>query len=405
MSVRRAVHASGTRAFVYVQHLLGIGHLKRAATLAHALAAEGLEVTLASGGAPVPGFASDLKAGGVRLVQLPPASAADLTFKMLLDAEGREIDAQWKRRRREALLAAWRAADPHALVIELFPFGRRQMRFELLPLLEAAAASARRPTIACSVRDVLGGRQSSERQRETVKLIERYFDWILVHGDPAVISFDRTFPLAAGLQRKIRYTGYVVDGSGRDGNANAAGKDEVIVSAGGGAVGAGLLETAIRSRPLSALRDRTWRVLAGSNLGEGSFSALAALAALASETGEGRVVVERARRDFTTLLANCEISISQAGYNTLMEILQARTRAVVVPFAGGHETEQTLRARCFAERGLLELVEESALAPQTLAAAIDRALRKPRPLPDAIDLAGAGCSATLIAQWAAEKVS
>jgi predicted glycosyltransferase len=388
------------RVFIYVQHLLGIGHLKRAATLAQALAAEGLEVTLASGGAPVPGFASDMKASGVRLVQLPPASAADLTFKMLLDAEGREIDAQWKRRRGEALLAAWRAADPHALVIELFPFGRRQMRFELLPLLEAAAESARRPVIACSVRDVLGGRQSAERQRETVKLIERYFDWILVHGDPAVISFDRTFPLAAGLQRKIRYTGYVVDGSSRVGNANAAGKDEVIVSAGGGAVGAGLLETAIRSRPLSALRDRSWRVLAGSNLGEGSFSALTGLA---SETGEGQVVVERARRDFTTLLANCEMSISQAGYNTLMEIVQARARAVVVPFAGGHETEQTLRARCFAERGLLELVEEGALAPQTLAAAIDRALRKPRPLPDAIDLAGAGCSATLIAQWAAEK--
>jgi predicted glycosyltransferase len=388
------------RVFIYVQHLLGIGHLKRAATLAQALAAEGLEVTLASGGAPVPGFASDMKASRVRLVQLPPASAADLTFKMLLDAEGREIDAQWKRRRGEALLAAWRAADPHALVIELFPFGRWQMRFELLPLLEAAAESARRPVIACSVRDVLGGRQSPERQRETVKLIERYFDWILVHGDPAVISFDRTFPLAAGLQRKIRYTGYVVDGSSRVGNANAAGKHEVIVSAGGGAVGAELLETAIRSRPLSALRDRTWRVLAGSNLGEGSFSALTGLA---SETGEGQVVVERARRDFTTLLANCEMSISQAGYNTLMEIVQARARAVVVPFAGGHETEQTLRARCFAERGLLELVEEGALAPQTLAAAIDRALRKPRPLPDAIDLAGAGCSATLIAQWAAEK--
>jgi predicted glycosyltransferase len=76
---------------------------------------------------------------------------------------------------------------------------------------------------------------------------------------------------------------------------------------------------------------------------------------------------------------------------------------VAVPFAGGHETEQTLRARRFAERGLLELVEESALAPETLAAAIDRAARKPRPAPGAIDLQGAQCSAKLIAQWAAEK--
>ena len=167
-------------------------------------------------------------------------------------------------------------------------------------------------------------------------------------------------------------------------------------------MGAGLLETAIRARPLTTLRSRTWRVLAGSNLQEASFSALARLAA---ETGEGRVLVERARSDFTTLLANCELSVSQAGYNTLMEIVQARARAVAVPFAGGHETEQTLRARCFAERGLLELVEESALAPETLAAAIDRAARKPPPAPGVIDLDGARCSAMLIARWAAQRAS
>jgi predicted glycosyltransferase len=70
---------------------------------------------------------------------------------------------------------------------------------------------------------------------------------------------------------------------------------------------------------------------------------------------------------------------------------------VAVPFAGGHETEQTLRARCFAERGLLELVEEGDLNPRVLAEAIDRAARKPRPAPGAINLDGARRSAALIA--------
>ena len=393
---------SARRVFVYVQHLLGIGHLKRAVTLACALADEGLEVTLASGGPPVAGIATELEARGVRLVQLPPASAADLSFRILLDANGREIDAQWKHERSQALLAAWRAADPQVLVLELFPFGRRQMRFELLPLLDAAAGAARRPAIACSVRDVLGGRKTPEREQETIGLIERYFDWVLVHGDPALIGLERTFPLAAQLNRKIRYTGYVVDVADRIRNGNVAGSGEVLVSAGGGAVGAGLLQTAIRARPLTSLRGRTWRVLAGGNLPEASFSDLARLAAA---TGEGLVLVERARRDFTTLLANCELSVSQAGYNTLIEVVQARARAVVVPFAGGHEAEQTLRARCFAERGLLELVEESGLSPETLAAAIDRVARKPRPTPGAIDLDGAGRSASLIAQWAMERAA
>ena len=395
---------SNRRAFFYVQHLLGIGHLKRAVTLARAMAGAGLEVTLASGGLPVPELAQAATQRGLRLVQLPPASAADLTFRVLLDGEGRPVDAGWKRMRGEALLAAWRAADPHVLVLELFPFGRRQMRFELLPLLEAAAGAAcqpmpgaaRRPAIACSVRDVLGAQKTPQRQEETLGLVERYFDRVLVHGDPGVIDFGRTFPGASRIAGRIEYTGYVVDASGPA--QGSAGEGEVIVSAGGGAVGAGLLEAALRARPLTALRDRKWRLLAGNNLPDGQFRELAALAA-----GQPGIDLERSRPDFTTLLANCALSVSQAGYNTLMETIGARARAVVVPFAGGQETEQTLRARCFAGRGLVELVEESALAPEVLATAIDRAAQKPRASPGGINLDGARRSAASIMQLATDK--
>ena len=384
------------RVFLYVQHLLGIGHLKRAAALARRLAAEGMQVTLVSGGPAVPGMALD----GVRLVQLPPASAADLGFKVLLDEAGREIDAEWKLRRSAALLAAWRAAsshsEPQVLVLELFPFGRRQMRFELLPLLELAVAAPRRPAIVCSVRDILGGQKSPQRQQETLDHIQRYFDGVLVHGDPSIVGFEQTFPLAPRIARKLHYTGYVVDEHAPHGNLS--GKDEVIVSAGGGAVGAGLLESAIRAKPLTTLRDRNWRVLAGNNLPATVFQKLAALA-----IGAGGVELERSRPDFTTLLSNCALSISQAGYNTLLETVQAGARAVVVPFAGGHETEQILRAHRFAARGLLEVVEESALTPPALAAAVDRAARRPRPAPGAVDLDGARNSAALIARWARER--
>src|SRR5258708_8891091 len=63
--------AMPARVLIHVQHLLGIGHLKRAATLARGLAAAGLEVTLASGGLPVRGI--DL--GLARPPPPPPAPA------------------------------------------------------------------------------------------------------------------------------------------------------------------------------------------------------------------------------------------------------------------------------------------------------------------------------------------
>jgi len=374
--------------FIYVQHLLGVGHLKRAATLAGALVAAGMEVTVASGGPPVAGIAF----GGARLVQLPPASSADMTFKTLLDESGRPIDEAWKRRRAQALLDAWRESGAHALLVELFPFGRRQMRFELLPLLEEAAAARPRPAIVCSLRDLLGGQKSRERQEESVALAERFFDRVLVHSDPSVVRLERSFPLAPRLAAKVEYSGYVVDAPPQE-RKTAAGHGEVIVSAGGGAVGEALLDAAMRGRALTSLKERPWRVLAGHNLNAAAYERLARLA-------HGGITLERARTDFTTLLGNCELSVSQAGYNTLMETLAARARAVVVPFTGVAETEQTERARCFAERGLLEWVDERKLDPSRLAQAIDRAAAKPRPEPGAIDLNGAVRSAELMAEWA-----
>lgn len=379
------------RVFLYVQHLLGIGHLARAAALARALLDRGLEVTFATGGAPVP----ERMPAGARIVQLAPASAADLTFRTLLDASGQPVNEAWRARRREALLAAWREAAADVLVTELFPFGRRQMRFELLPLLEAASARRPRPVIVASVRDILGGGQKDPaRQDEMLELFERYYDCLLVHSDPQVVSFERTFRHAARLGARLHYTGFIAAPAAPPA-PQAAG--EVLVSAGGGAVGARLLETAIRSRRMTPLAGRTWRVITGANLGQDAFGSLAALAR--DEGGPG-VVLQRFRADFRSLLAACALSVSQAGYNTLMDVLAAGARAVVVPFSGGGETEQRLRARLFAERGLIEALDEDDLAPESLAAAITRALERPAPRTDAVDLDGARASAALIAGWA-----
>jgi predicted glycosyltransferase len=382
---------TGRRVFVYVQHLLGIGHLKRAATLARELGDRGSAVTFATGGFPVP----EVQPERVHLVQLPPAGAAGLDFRSLVDAQGREVDEAWRERRRDQLLGAWRAARPHALVIELFPFGRRQMRFELLPLLEQASSASERPIIVSSVRDVLGQRDPA-KQDEMLSLFERYFDHLLVHGDPRFLPFDRTFRHAARLGARLQYTGFIVDREPPPGVPGDAGRGEVIVSAGGGAVGSKLLETAIRARSLTALAGARWRLLAGVNLAPADFDTLAGLA---QRTGRGEVVVERSRGDFRTLLQNCALSVSQGGYNTVAEILDCGTRAVVVPFAGGKETEQTLRAHLLAERGRIEVVDEDALAPAALAAAVDRAARGPAPGREEVNLDGARKSAELLEQW------
>ena len=380
------------RVLFYVQHLLGIGHLRRAATLTRAMVDAGLDVTVVSGGSPVP----ELDVGGAKFIQLPPVRAVDLYFKVLVDENDREIDDAWKEQRAAALMKAWQDTDPHILMFELFPFGRRQMRFELLPLLEAAITVKHRPEIICSVRDILVAQNKPGRNDEMIDLVHRYFDHVLLHGDPNLIPFDQTFPHAEQLGERSAYTGYVVDTSGKKGGPTSPGHEEVIVSAGGGAVGDQLLRTAMQARSQSQLGDRTWRLLVGYTVPETEFQALQ------SEAPDG-VIVERARPDFTTLLANCAVSISQGGYNTIMETLHAGAKAVVVPYAGGIETEQTLRARLLSEQGVLHIVDENVLSPEILAKAVDKAVLGP-PAMAFIDTNGAKRSATLIKDWA-ETVS
>ena len=364
--------------FFYVQHLLGIGHLKRAAALAQALRRGGFEVALASGGFPVQGVEVTC--------QLPPARAADASFKVLLDEAGRPIDDEWKRRRAALLLDAWRASRADALLIELYPFGRRQMRFELAPLLEDARRLQPRPLVACSVRDLIQPKPA--REAAALDLVERYFDRVLVHGDPAVARFESSFSLAPRLGERLAYTGYVVENV----EASSSARGEVLVSAGGGAVGARLLETALRARELSLMKGAPWRVLAGVQAGDGQLAAL-------RQAAPAGVTIERSREDFQALLGGCALSISQAGYNTVAEVLQARVRAVLVPFAGGGESEQTERAQLLAARGVCEVVPEAALTPQALAAAVDRAARAPRPEAGRVDLGGAARTTQLLKKW------
>jgi predicted glycosyltransferase len=374
---------------LYVQHLLGIGHLRRSLRIVEALAREGIRVTLISGGEPLSALACT---SAERVIQLAPIRAPDAEFKMLVDGAGRPIDDELRTARRSALLDVFGDEQPDAVLIEAFPFGRRAFRFELDGLIEAARARRPRPLILCSLRDIVVLPSDPRRPKEIVDRVRKDFDFVLVHGDPAFIPLEDSFPLASEISDRLIYTGYIAEAHGAGDAAPleaTVGADEVVVSVGGGAVGGALLRTAIETRRRGCLANLRWRLLAGPNLPEPEFAALAA------GLPDG-VVLERYRSDFPQMLRRCRVSVSQAGYNTVLDILAARAAAVVVPFASGRETEQSLRAERLAARGVLELLPENQLSPEQLASAMTRAMFT-RPATIAIDTGGALRSAGLIA--------
>ena len=152
------------RVLIAVAHLLGAGHLTRAAALARAFAQAGHPATLVSGGMPAP----LVDIGEAALVQIPPVRTAGTDFSCLLDEAGAPVGQDRLDLRRRLLLEALGGARPDVVVTELFPFGRRVLGQEFMALIEAAGAWSPRPLIVASVRDILArptkpGNQASWR--------------------------------------------------------------------------------------------------------------------------------------------------------------------------------------------------------------------------------------------------
>ena len=125
-------------------------------------------------------------------------------------------------------------------------------------------------------------------------------------------------------------------------------------------MGIELLATALAAQRHSRFRDLTWRVLAGPNIPEAGMQRLRDLAG-------PRAIVERSRVDFGGLLQRAFVSVSQAGYNTTLDVIASGARPVIVPFTGNGETEQRARGERLREFGLAVVVDDRTLTPESLA--------------------------------------
>lgn len=378
------------RAFMWVQSRLGLGHLARAQTLCRALAAGGIEVTLAHGGPPAPVLAMP---NGVTQIQLPVASAPDLESSEIRDADGRIVDDAWRAHRIEALKGAIRRCQPDIVVTETFPLGRWLFAFELIPVLDWLHSLPDRPLIVASVRDILARPAKTQKIEAMIALAQTRYDLVLCHSDPAIVQLPDSFPETSVLSEATRYTGYAVNVETRF-DAERAG---VIVAAGGGAVGARIFDVALGAKRLWRRDNGPWTIVAGPRFDGAALTKLRASA-------PHDLTIEGAVQDLAARYACASIVVAQAGYNTVSEALAHRTRLTVVPYATAKETEQTMRAQRFAARGLLTVVAEEDLTAEGLVVAMEHALDV-QPSTQSIRFNGGAATASILRQAIAARAS
>jgi predicted glycosyltransferase len=378
----------------YCQHVLGIGHLVRSAEIARALSRED-EVTFVSGGAPVDGFPFP---SGVKLIQLPALQTGD-EFGELEDCGSGKTVEEIQAMRRRLLLRLFDEVRPDALLIELFPFGRKQFAFELIPLLLYAQSQSQGTLVACSLRDILVEQPDAAKAAKYVervcRIVNSFFDLILIHGDPAFQKLDETFHSVGELRCEIRYTGLVQ----QEAPVPAAGamrQDQVpiiVVSIGSGRYRHGqlLLESVIRAAALLENRlPHRFRVFAGPFIPQEVYAALEQLARQARN-----VEIEKYSPHFFEHLKRADLSISMGGYNTIMNILAAGVRSLVYPYTPDNDQEQQIRATKLAGLGRVELLHPAMLPAEALGPKITRMLvTKPSAL--TFDMDGAANTALIL---------
>ncbi|MEC7961918.1 MAG: glycosyltransferase, partial [Pseudomonadota bacterium] len=276
------------KVLIAVTHLLGTGHLSRALTLARAFTRDGHEAVVLSGGMP----AEHLDKDGIALVQLPPLASNGVDFTKLLTELGVEADATYLAKRQAMMVKAVEDMAPDVVITELFPFGRRSLSAEFEALLEAAKSLPQPALVLASVRDILAPPSKAAKAARAREVIKQYYDGILVHADPDLTKLDMSWPLTSDVTAMLRYTGYVAPPAPQQ-HPDGIGAGEIVVSAGGGAVGQALFECAIKAAKRSPLR---WRLLVG------GVNAEARIADLKTLADDPMIKIEPVRPDFRQML-------------------------------------------------------------------------------------------------------
>ena len=345
----------------YCQHVLGIGHLFRSLEISRALS--GHEVILVTGG---PQIATDA-AKHVREVHLPHLQM-NREFKGLFSTQENVTLDQIKAERQKCLFTLFEKEKPDVFLIQLYPFGRKAFGFELDPVLQALDEK-RLPgcSVVCSVRDILVEKEDRDKhESRVVETLNRYFDAVLVHADPKLVEISETFDHFDEINIPVDYTGYIAPkllaGAGQKiRNQLKIGDNEILIvaSAGGGNVGAPVLQAAVRA--FCRLETRSpchLKVFSGPFLDQSEFELL-------KKAAGDKVQVERFTNGFFVLSGGGRFVPQHGRVQYDDEHPGSGVPALVWPFP--QNREQRLRAGRLADLGVIGVLADEDLRPDRLA--------------------------------------
>ena len=340
----------------YCQHILGMGHLIRSVEIVKGLIPD-FQICFINGGQVIPKFEFPTE---IEVINIP-AVKTDSKFNELRPVDDSLTMAEVETTRTKMLLDTCDRFQPDILIIELFPFGRRRFSFELIPLMEKAKAMGTK--IVSSVRDIVVTKQNQQKHEEKVcRLINKYFDLLLIHGDPNFIKLNLSFSRINDLNCPVHYTGYVVQPVPKT-RQIILDKPTILVSVGGGRFGHDLLECVARTAPI--LKDKIPHHI---QVFTGAFSPDEVLLKLQEITKDlDNITCDRYTTNLLDYMQQADLSIGMGGYNTTMNILSTGVKAMMMAFQGNNDKEQETRLKKLDSLGRIKMIHPHDLQPEKFA--------------------------------------
>jgi len=353
------------KVFFYCQHSMGIGHLVRSFALVNSLK-KSFEVTLVSGG----DFPKGLKIPiGINFVQLPPIG---IDANNCLTPIGTDESAyKVMKTRQKKIIHLFKEIQPAIFITEYFPFGKIQFMGELLPVLKYIKSKNLPTHVVCSLRDILEPKYLATKMGQdfSIKIINEYYNRILVHGDENFMTLNETFPLLKRLKPAISYTGFVSDEKYVP-KIDRENFNEIVLSAGGGKVAQPFISKMVNSfKKFGFGEGMILRVVAGPIYPEDDWEKLKELA-----KNNPNIILNRSVESLSNLWKQARLSISPGGYNTLIETICGRTPALIVPYCNISNSEQEIRTDKLQKEGLVKTINLENSSEEQLAIAVKKAL-------------------------------
>ena len=354
---------NSTCVMTYSHDGFGLGHLRRNTTIASVLARQipDSSVLMLIG---CPSGAVFKLPTGVDFIKLPSVIKRNTGVWLPLRLR---IGLEKTRALRVATIhEAVRVFRPQLLLVDHVPVG---IWGELLPSLQMLKRRSDAPTIVLGLRDILDAPEVTRAlwEREgTYEAIRRYYDEIFIYGRKEIFDTGAHYGLEGDFAHKLRYVGYVCEHEPYKNRSEMRSDLQVenrlmVVTGGGGADAFPMMLECMKAFRLLGADSRLEAIFITGPLMEGGQREH--LRELAKGL-KARVLVHV--EDHLGYMNAADLVVTMAGYNSLYQLLRLRKKGLVIP-RSGPSAEQKTRARLFAERGLVEVVQPGELSPKKMA--------------------------------------